>query len=917
MRNGGCVHKCTNQPGNYSCSCHEGFQLDTDNHNCIDINECLRKKGGCEHHCFNTIGSYECRCRDGYTIDSDGRSCNVGSWCREQGCAHSCTMTQTSYICSCRPGYMLAPDGRGCLETCALGNGGCQHRCTNTPIGPVCTCQYKYILGLDKKSCSPSCSINNGGCDRRCTTTPQGSVKCSCPNGFLLHRDGKSCLDINECDDNNGGCSYSCQNSIGSYECLCPTGYKLLPDEKTCQEFDECSVNGTCDHICINLPGSYECQCRSGFEKYGLTHCGDINECVNNNGGCGHFCINDEGHFHCTCRAEYRLLPNGKDCVELDLCNVDNSFPNKVSLACTNNESRSECVSRCLTTSSLATSSQTSASSYTYTCGTEVGENPRVCTELSHGQLCSDPPIDTNHFYRRMRLEFSTNSCHLKERPLSRSTESSASNRICLSLGHLIFLRIKCSPLSPLLRHRKSTILQSPPSRRGEASQLVPTSIIKVEVDVKMNFEPPTDDCDQRCSRHKAVRKFRQYMFNLKNIISNDSFHFAHEDKEYVLLRHYSVLTNSSKRKCAKKEIALQDSCISCKPGTYFDIDERLCRLCSPGTFRQDGETLNCNPCPLESSKNQGWEYGSTDLSHCGSQCPPGYYSSDGFEPCMPCIRGTFQPEHGRTYCISCGQGIVTLSQASTQFQDCLIRETCSEGTYYKLDEQICRTCPRGSYQLEPNQMFCHQCPGDTTTDVEGATSIVQCKSTRCSGFTGKLQGIIESPNFPGKYPNDVECTWVIKPQKGRRILVVVPEIFLANDKCGDYLVMRKSRSPYSVTTYDTCKTQDRPIAFSARSKKLWIQFKADGKNNEKGFRIPYALFNEEYQPLIESIVRDSQLYAMINHQEILKDRKLLTALMDVIAHPINYYKYANISRAWFPDSFIRFIMSKVKVFFS
>jgi len=33
--NGGCVHLCHNNHGNYTCSCHEGFHLAPDGHNCI------------------------------------------------------------------------------------------------------------------------------------------------------------------------------------------------------------------------------------------------------------------------------------------------------------------------------------------------------------------------------------------------------------------------------------------------------------------------------------------------------------------------------------------------------------------------------------------------------------------------------------------------------------------------------------------------------------------------------------------------------------------------------------------------------------------------------------------------------------------------------------------------------------------
>lgn len=186
-----------------------------------------------------------------------------------------------------------------------------------------------------------------------------------------------------------------------------------------------------------------------------------------------------------------------------------------------------------------------------------------------------------------------------------------------------------------------------------------------------------------------------------------------------------------------------------------------------------------------------------------------------------------------------------------------------------------------------------------------------------CGGELGDYTGYIESPNYPGDYPANAECVWHIAPPPKRRILIVVPEIFLPiEDECGDVLVMRKSASPTSITTYETCQTYERPIAFTSRSRKLWIQFKSNEGNSGKGFQVPYVTYDEDYQQLIEDIVRDGRLYASENHQEILKDKKLIKALFDVLAHPQNYFKYtAQESKEMFPRSFIKLLRSKVSRF--
>ncbi|XP_051680114.1 signal peptide, CUB and EGF-like domain-containing protein 2 isoform X3 [Oryctolagus cuniculus] len=774
--NGGCVHDCWNMPGNYRCTCFDGFMLAHDGHNCLDVDECLQNNGGCQHTCLNVLGSYECLCKEGFFLSDNQHTCihrsEEGLSCmnKDHGCSHICKEApRGSVACECRPGFELAKNQRDCILTCNHGNGGCQHSCEDTAEGPECSCHPQYKMHTDGRSCleredaalegmesnatsvadgdkrvkrrllMETCAVNNGGCDRTCKDTSTG-VHCSCPVGFTLQSDGKTCKDVDECQTRNGGCDHFCKNTVGSFDCSCRKGFKLLTDEKSCQDVDECSLDRTCDHSCINYPGTFACACNKGYTLYGFTHCGDTDECSVNNGGCEQVCVNTAGSYECQCHPGYKLHWNQKDCVA---------------------------------------------------------------------------------------------------------------------------------------------------------------------------------SCDLNCLVKRAEKRLRKAVRTLRKAAHGEQFHLQLSGLDFNVAKKSPRTSEHRAEPCGVGQSHVESQCVSCRAGTYYDGAQERCVLCPNGTFQNEEGQITCEPCPRPDNPEALKSPEAWNVSECGGLCQPGEYSSDGFAPCQLCALGTFQPEAGRTSCFSCGGGLPTKQLGATSFQDCETRVQCSPGHFYNTTTHRCIRCPMGTYQPEFGNNYCASCPGNTTTDFDGSTNITQCKNRRCGGELGEFTGYIESPNYPGNYPANTECTWTINPPPKRRILIVVPEIFLPiEDDCGDYLVMRKTSSSNSVTTYETCQTYERPIAFTSRSKKLWIQFKSNEGNSARGFQVPYVTYDEDYQELIEDIVRDGRLYASENHQEILKDKKLIKALFDVLAHPQSYFKYtAQESREMFPRSFIRLLRSKVSRF--
>uniref|UniRef100_A0A8C5FHV3 Signal peptide, CUB domain and EGF like domain containing 3 n=1 Tax=Gadus morhua TaxID=8049 RepID=A0A8C5FHV3_GADMO len=836
--NGGCVHDCINIPGNYRCTCYDGFRLAHDGHNCLDVDECAEGNGGCQQICVNMMGSYECRCREGFFLSDNQHTCiqspKEGPTCMDKnhGCAHICRESQKGGIsCECRPGFQLTRNMKDCKLTCNYGNGGCQHICEETDHGPRCSCHMKFVLHLDGKTCvdrgecvlgsllcewvcslvslcfpAETCAVNNGGCDSTCHDAVAG-VRCSCPVGFTLQPDRKSCKDNDECRLNNGGCDHVCRNTVGSFECSCKKGYKLLTNERTCQDIDECSFDRACDHSCVNSAGSFQCLCHKGHVLYGLAHCG----------GEGPPFIFPVQHQH----TSFFL-----------------SLPPAIS-----------CSTSLLVPPSLSP---------------ELPVRVHSGGQWEHGGKCSKDARDGDN---------------------------------CL----VTFVNLKCDS-SKKTKGRRA---------RNPSNKEVTRITLELEAEVKAG--DTTGSCNLSCLRQRMEKQVKTYIKALKKSINQERFLIRVAGLEYEVAQKLPQAATSLEN-CGPGRERDNGRCVRCMSGSYYQGEQERCVQCPPGTFQEREGQLACDLCP--GSDGHG-PTGARNISSCAGQCPTGSFSSDGFKPCQPCPLGMYQPDLGRTLCFPCGGGLGTKREGASSFHDCEVKVQCSPGHYYNTTVHRCIRCPQGTYQTEFRQNYCISCPGNTTTDFDGATSVSQCKNRECGGEMGDFTGYIESPNYPGNYPANVECVWNINPPSKRKILIVVPEIFLpSEDECGDVLVMRKNWSATSITTYETCQTYERPIAFTARSRRLWISFKSNEANSARGFQIPYVTYDEDYEQLVEDIVRDGRLYASENHQEILKDKKLIKTLFDVLAHPNNYFKYTpRESNEMLPRSFIRLISSKVSAF--
>lgn len=288
---GGCTVDVGDNP---VCFCRTGYSsVQKDNFTlCNDIQECWMGVSGCSHGCENTWGGFTCTCPQGYTLDTDRKICkscsDLGRWGGD--CVNSC---------ECGPGALKCDPVSGCVcKTGWTGPRCTQHGidCSSTPCAThqkcvhvnftkMCICENGYQRDFNNQ-CQDidECSTGQNLCTQRCVNTP-GGYQCTCLSGFQLSADNKTCIDEDECEIQISDCHQKCLNTIGGFYCVCYEGFHLSGSNKCIKDevSSQClGVADTCQYGCrVEGPRAF-CYCPLGYTlNPDQTTCTYVNSTVN------------------------------------------------------------------------------------------------------------------------------------------------------------------------------------------------------------------------------------------------------------------------------------------------------------------------------------------------------------------------------------------------------------------------------------------------------------------------------------------------------------------------------------------------------------------------------------------------------------------------------------------------------------
>ncbi|GLG97770.1 Vitellogenin receptor [Gryllus bimaculatus] len=658
---------------------------------------------------------------------------------------------------------------------------------------------------------------------------------------------------------------------------LCHLSIKLMEHEQECNaEEVGCDVHA----ICKPNRRGYHCSCKRGWQGNG-TVCQDINECLPRNAGCVHKCHNTMGSYRCSCHSGFTTDPNDPhNCIDIDECTINNGGCEQ---KCINTIGSYEC--QCVRNGVTFTTNQKHCRGDINECAAGEDGCQHKCVNMIGSYECLCPPgFKLNPVDERSCIDI--DECEVNDTCEHTCINTPGSYSCECTPGYELFGKTHCGDIDECADSNGGCphICVNTQGSYYCSSRPVDHKRVKLENECVAAYSANLrflvsgiPEPQKKTYGQSLAKKLQEQIsdchlhFNKMQImpprkVSNT---FGHVEG-HVFQVHMEITCKS-----LNKTIACNEDCHS------TNAKETICRTSSELKERSNKELSVMIENRIINIIPKSLAFRHFHLKNCGGKGER--------------IRVQDLCSQSQQWKDENGKKLQKPTQLNVEVQNIM----------------ICHLCPKDTYQNAGKQKSCKRCPENSFTDGIGSLKLDDCKRTKCESYMSELSGFIESPNFPGDYPSNADCSWILKPPKRRRLLIIVSELHLAGEKCQDSLMMRKSKSPYSPVTFEACRSITKPVAFVAQSKTLWINFRSDSTNNSRGFHISFVTYNEEYQTLIEDIVQDSRLYASQNHLEILRDKKLLAALMEVIAQPINYYKYESEKRKMFPSSFIRFMTPK------
>ena len=182
--------------------------------------------------------------------------------------------------------------------------------------------------------------------------------------------------------------------------------------------------------------------------------------------------------------------------------------------------------------------------------------------------------------------------------------------------------------------------------------------------------------------------------------------------------------------RCNIGEVVVDDQCVPCPPGTFFNQAKSVCTKCPVGQYNAEFAKRSCVECPtIQGIEGVTESLGATSTSECKEKCSAGSYYDKVTDLCRPCGHGRFQSTEGKFTCELCPVGLTTRTKKALSVDEC--RPDCEDGHQLSINAE-CEVCPVGTYRTQGIHRSCQDCPQGRTTSRAGSASEADCSLPIC-----------------------------------------------------------------------------------------------------------------------------------------------------------------------------------------
>ncbi|XP_051472674.1 deleted in malignant brain tumors 1 protein-like [Apus apus] len=109
-----------------------------------------------------------------------------------------------------------------------------------------------------------------------------------------------------------------------------------------------------------------------------------------------------------------------------------------------------------------------------------------------------------------------------------------------------------------------------------------------------------------------------------------------------------------------------------------------------------------------------------------------------------------------------------------------------------------------------------------------------------CGGSISNSSGMLQSPFYPGSYPNDADCVWEIQVESNFRVMLTFRDIVMQSDRCQHDYIEVYDGPPHSSPLIGRLCSGSFPT-YTSSSNMMTVRFHSDSRYTFRGFQAHYS----------------------------------------------------------------------------